>query len=62
MACRRMSTLFYRIVEGRFTDTGCDLGGGRDRVVRWASSLITVSSQRQYEKGKWIADCLFLRY
>lgn len=39
-----------RAIEWRFTDTGCALDGGRDRVAHWASSLITVSSRRQYER------------
>jgi phosphatidylglycerophosphate synthase len=54
---------FRRKVE-RFTDTGWVLDGGRDRVARWASSLITVSVRRQYAKDRsvWIADSSFLRF
>lgn len=40
-----------RTTEWRLTDTGCVLDGGRDRVARWASSLITVSSRKQHGRG-----------
>lgn len=42
---------FPRTIQWRFTDTGCALDGGRDRAARWVSSLITVSSRKQYARG-----------